>query len=176
MGARFCYPFFYKKKQGEQNVGSGSFQHGREIKRCTQNTDDARSCPGRELCQVEPWIAPPPGKFSPPVMGEVPEKFRRFADLLPDHMPVRQDFLDAADKAEEIYRQQISVMLDGENIEAFCAREPWCDKNLSQYTGATFGYVPERYKEAAHRFASDPEKSEHYRTCWPRHRAFITSR
>lgn len=114
-----------------------------------------------QLCAAERWLQPPSSRFGAPVPGQVPEKMRALAELVPEDMPLHAELIDAADKAAAIYRAQILQDLDFAQIADDCAREPWTDKPLSQFVSSRFGYVPERFLEASKRFDDGPEKARY---------------
>ncbi len=109
----------------------------------------------RKKCALEPWVKQRSGHIK---FGAVPEQFEAMAKLMPEGSTEQQNFLDAAERARDIYREQIITQfnpgyLTEDSVKKMCKDEPWttADKVEDIATGK-FGYVIEKFKNARNMF------------------------
>ena len=112
----------------------------------------------RQKCDLEPWVIQKAGHIK---FGNVPEQFQNIAKLMPDGSTEQQNFLDAAEHARNIYREQIQALIDpgkltADSVRKMCRDEPWTTASrVEDIHTNTFGYVIEKFKSVRDMFSSD---------------------
>lgn len=98
-------------------------------------------------------------------LGEVPEWFMNISQNMPDGSPERAAYADAAEKARQIYADQVRVVFDPVtlDVKALCVAEPWLDRPLTEISdGAVYGFVTEKLERAVALIPAGTEEHRFY--------------
>ncbi len=119
----------------------------------------------RKKCDLEPWVKQKSGHIK---FGTVPEQFEAMAKLMPENSPEQQNFIDAATRARDIYREQIIAQFNPDQIteagvKQMCKDEPWTTAHrVEDVATGKFGYVIEKFKNARNMFAEGSHEHAMY--------------
>ncbi|MFN3827444.1 MAG: hypothetical protein ACK4NR_07450 [Micavibrio sp.] len=117
----------------------------------------------RQKCTDSPWMAQHRGEIE---FGKVPQFFENIADMMPAGSAERQDYIEAAEKARSIYKEQVLADLPLATLDAvkMCADEPWtAAPTAHEVLGHKFGYVTEKLEKAFELFEETTPEHQAYK-------------
>lgn len=121
-------------------------------------------------CAADPWIRMVEYAGSKVIkFGEVPEWFMDLSQKMPKGSPDREAHVMAAEKARQIYAEQMRVAFDPVtlDVKALCAAEPWINQPIDRLDDSViYGFVTEKLERAVALSPSGTEERRFYKQAY----------